>query len=294
MADQLGVTLDGTDKLAAIPGGVLVHSGSDDAFIPFAANGDGTFTEGTPIDAFGFTGDEFETGDLNGDGVLDVVYQASASALNAVISDGQGGYALAFGIGVNDPTPQFLRDWKVADTDGDGDDDIAMLARFGRFAIATDDEPTGIVNGTVRRTLEGTSLAAGDLTGNGIADFVTTEGNVLGAYRNDGSGIADDEPGFAGGDYFLELNVPNAPAPGYDDPVPQLRDEFDAWRADRVGVPDGSRSTLGAFPERVFATGNMTTVRFEVSVRDFAGGLVTGLPGKRVLDRAARGPPLAS
>lgn len=278
VADQLGAVSDETDHVASIPGGVLVHSGSDNAFIPFMADGDGTFTEGDPIDAV-FTGDRFEAGDLNGDGVFDIVFEAGTNALNALVSDGQGGHALAFGIGVNNPTPQFLRDWRIADTDGDGDDDIAMLARFGRFAVATDDGQIGIVNGPSRRVLEGTSLAAGDLTGDGIADFVTTEGNVLGAYRNDGTGIPDDERGFAGGDYFLELNVANAPDPGYDDPVLQLRDEFDAWRSDRVGVPDGTRSTIASFPARVFALGNARGAQFEVTVRDFAGGLVTGLPG---------------
>ena len=277
VADQLGVTLDGTEHVASIPGGVLIYSGFDLAFIPFTSNGDGTFTEGDPIDAF-FTGDRFETGDLNGDGVFDIVFDAGTNALNALVSDGQGGYALAFGIGVNSPGPQFLRDWRIADTDGDGDDDIAMLARFGRFAVATDDGQIGIVNGPSRRVLEGTSLAAGDLTGDGLADFVTTEGNVLGAYRNDGTGIPDDERGFAGGDYFLELNVANAPDAGYDDPVLQLRDEFDAWRSDRVGVPDGTQSSVGAFPERVFERGNARGAQFEVTVRDFAGGLVTGLP----------------
>ena len=276
VADQPGVTLDGADHIAAIPGGVLIHSGFDNAFIPFTADGDGTFSEGDPIDAF-FTGDRFETGDLNGDGVFDIVSQAGASGLTALLSDGMGGYDEVTGIAVLNPGPQFLRDWKVADTDGDGDDDIAMLARFGRFAVATDDGMDGIVNGPARRVLEGTRLSADDLTGDGIADFVTTEGNVLGAYTNDGSGIPNDDRGFAGGDYFLELNVANAPDPGYDDPVLQLRDEFDAWRADRVGVPDGSQSTLGDFPERVFATGTTTTVQFGVTVRDFAGGAVTGL-----------------
>ena len=287
-ADQLGVTLGGADHVASIPGGVLIHSGSDQAFIPFTADGDGTFTEGDPIDAF-FTGDEFDSGDLNGDGVFDIVFQAGASSLTALLSDGMGGYDEVTGIAVLNPGPQFLRDWKIADTDGDGDDDIAMLARFGRFAIASDDGMGGIASGPVRRVLEGTSLGARDVSGDGIADFVTTEGAVLGVYTNDGSGIPSDEPGFAGGDYFLELNVANAPDPGYDDPVPQLRDEFDAWRADRVGVPDGSRSTIGVFPERVFAVGNAPGAQFEVTVRDFAGGAVTGLGPDAFSIEAPRG-----
>ena len=123
-------------------------------------------------------------------------------------------------------------------TDGDGDGvvDLAMLARFGRFATLAIDGPGPFEVGPVRRILQGTRLGAGDVTGDGLPDFVTAEGSILGVYENQGGGIPADDRGFAGGDYFLELNVPNAPAPGYDDPVPQLRDEFDAWRADPLNA----------------------------------------------------------
>ena len=49
--------------------------------------------------------------------------------------------------------------------------------------------------------------------------------------------------GCADGDYFMRLNVPFQD-PGNPDPVVQLRDQFDAWRATLAGRPDAVRSTV--------------------------------------------------
>lgn len=57
-----------------------------------------------------------------------------------------------------------------------------------------------------------------------------------------------DRNGCARGDYFLKLNVPFQ-QPSSPDPVIQLRDMFDAWRADLLAQPDGVQSIAKIEPD---------------------------------------------
>ncbi len=286
VSSQQNVVADAADAIGATDGAVVLFDGTQ-GFVPFASNGDGSFTPGTPVGATG-SPSVIRVGDLNGDGADDIVWGAALTSLGVLLSDGNGGYAQSTEQFFNNGTAQQVRAFEITDIDGDGDGDIAALLRFGRFGWKTDDGQGGLADSPIRRVLDGLKLGVGDVSGDGLPDFVTTESRVIGAFVNDGAGLPDDAAGFAGGDYFLELNVAGAPDAGYDDPVPQLRDEFDAWRADRVGVPDGSRSSLAGLPARVYAAGSAAgPYTLTATILDYDG---TPVPGLTLADFAADAP----
>lgn len=253
-----GMSDPNTQPLPATPNaitrtddGVAVGLASG-AVLPLASNGDGTFTEGAPVpvSAAPIT---LDAGDLNGDGLTDYIAGRNDRTVSVLVST-EGGTHAETEIGLDGQ----IRDAGAADLDGDGDLDFGVLLTFGRF-IAHLNDGTGVFAAQpIVRTVEGTTLEIADLTGDGLPDAVVVAGRVLGVYTNEGAGPVADDRGFAGGDYFLELNVRNGPDAPFEDPVPQLRSEFDAWRASRAGLPDGSRSFIAQSPERVNALGSET------------------------------------
>jgi len=221
------------------------------AIVPFTSDGDGVFSIGDAV-SIQAAPNTLHAADLNGDGDDDYVAARSDQLISVVLSlIGDDGYQ-EFEI---DPGAA-IRDTAMADFDGDGDADFGALLTFGRSRVWSNDGAGVFSPGQQVRLLEGTRLSTGDVTGDGLPDAVTSAGSVLGVYTNQGAGLADDHRGFAGGDYFLELNVAGQPDAPYPDPVIQMRAEFDAWRAARDGVPDGAQSFFTQFPERVNAFGS--------------------------------------
>lgn len=278
VASQAGVISGGSNAIAATADGVVVFDASGPGLVPFATNGDGTFSRGATIATPGLASSPgtLLAGDLNGDGRTDYAYTQSLTSVGVLVDDGVGGFVPSTVV-VADPGPEQLRDVKLVDIDGDGDEDISMLLRGGRFASAIDQPGGGFGITPVARLLRGTLFSAGDFDNDGLPEIVAAENGILGVYRNAGEGPPIDDRGFAGGDYFLELNVAGGPDVGFDDPVLQLRSEFDAWRVDRAGLADGSRSTLGPTPGRVFSRGSSSVVTFRATINDFAGDRVSGL-----------------
>jgi hypothetical protein len=249
---------------------------SNGAIIPFDSVGDGTFSlgSGVSIQAAATT---LHATDFNGDGVDDYVAGRGDQRVSIVVSiPGDDGYIESeINLGAA------IRDTAMADFDGDGDLDFAVLLTFGRVRVYLNNGAGGFSAIPQVRVLEGTAFSAGDLTGDGLPEIVTTASRVLGVYLNAGQGPVDNDRGFAGGDYFLELNVAEGPSAGYDDPVPELRDLFDAWRAAREDTPDGSVSRLFDPPARVNLQGSRSgPYEFKVQLRNYGGRLVTAPPGQ--------------
>lgn len=67
----------------------------------------------------------------------------------------------------------------------------------------------------------------------------------------------------ASGDYHMNLNVANQVSAD-PDPVLQLREQFDAWRAENVGAPDAAASLATLTPSRVLNDGTASVLRVEV------------------------------
>lgn len=79
--------------------------------------------------------------------------------------------------------------------------------------------------------------------------------------------------GCADGDYFMKFNVPFQ-APGNPDPVIQLQNLFDDWRADLVGRPDAVQSVVVFDPEPIPPDGAaMTTM--QITLLDWQGKPIT-------------------
>ncbi len=79
--------------------------------------------------------------------------------------------------------------------------------------------------------------------------------------------------GCADGDYFMKFNVPFQ-APGNPDPVVQLQNMFDDWRAALVGRPDAVRSTVVFDPEPIPPDGNSMTTML-ITLLDWQGKPIT-------------------
>ena len=79
--------------------------------------------------------------------------------------------------------------------------------------------------------------------------------------------------GCADGGYFMKFNVPFQ-APGKPDPVIQLQNMFDDWRADLVGRPDAVQSVVVFDPEPIPPNGvAMTTM--QITLLDWQGKPIT-------------------
>ncbi len=105
-----------------------------------------------------------------------------------------------------------------------------------------------------------------DLTGDGFDELVGTTGSNLSVIGNQGGTFAPG-PGCGAGDYFMNFNVAFQ-SRGDRDPVFQLRDAFDAWRSDLVGLTDAVASSA-TLESGAIAPGESTTLRIEL--RDWQG-----------------------
>jgi len=123
------------------------------------------------------------------------------------------------------------------------------------------------------------SCAPADPTGCGSPppDFEKAAhvGFMIVTRRGDVDGECSRQRGCANGTYYMALNVRNQ---NTDDPDPvfQLRDMFDAWRADLTGVTDAVESTVTLTPDHLLndaASG--ATMRIEL--RDWQDQPATGV-----------------
>lgn len=94
-------------------------------------------------------------------------------------------------------------------------------------------------------------------------------GFMVVARRGDVDGVCTRNNGCCNGDYFLSLNI-RFQAAEDPDPVIQLRERFDLWRAELVGVPDAVASTITITPDRLLNDG-VSTATLRVEVRDWQG-----------------------
>jgi len=98
-------------------------------------------------------------------------------------------------------------------------------------------------------------------------------GYMIVARLGDEDDVCNASQGCAAGDYFMNFNVAfqfsSAP-----DPVIQLRDQFDEWRADLVGRPDARRSITSVAPP-VLETGGGDVATISIDLRDWQGAPIS-------------------
>lgn len=94
--------------------------------------------------------------------------------------------------------------------------------------------------------------------------------------RGDPEGRCTASTGCANGGYYMALNI-LADDPQDPDPVFQLRERFDAWRASLVGRPDAVESLARIDPQRIVSDG-AAAARLRIELRDWRGQPVADTP----------------
>lgn len=101
-------------------------------------------------------------------------------------------------------------------------------------------------------------------------------GFIVLARSGDIDGSCTGPSGCANGDYYLNLNVPFQPVDA-PDPVVQLREAFDAWRAAQLSRPDAVQSIVSIDPPSFRAdTGGKATMT--IQFRDWNGSALSQSP----------------
>lgn len=112
-------------------------------------------------------------------------------------------------------------------------------------------------------------------------------GFMTGSRRGDVDGTCGDSPGCAHGVYYMDLNVKNQHTVD-PDPVFQLQQLFEDWRASLVGVPDQAVSRITIAPCTLPNDGESTATMI-IEVRDWRD-----LPATDILDVSVMHDPLGS
>ena len=164
---------------------------SRDGIFVYPADGFGGFTTGAVLSS-ARTG-EIEIGDMNRDGLLDVINYGSSvdgpGSISVFHGYGDGSFSEEVGL-IQGPN---LGDSMIAnDLNGDGVLDLLLYTGFGRLTAALGDgmggfaQPTGV--GELQDVVA-ISVAVGDVTADGIVDLlVQSEGQGVTTYKGDGTG----------------------------------------------------------------------------------------------------------
>ncbi|UYV12763.1 MAG: DUF1028 domain-containing protein [Phycisphaera sp.] len=247
---------DGLDDVGYVTGSGLVVAVLND--------GSGGLALG-PIGSSSIDASTLKAGDLDGDGSDELVGINRSSREAVVVSLGGGVFtevtatlprtphSAAIGSVTEAGTAQFVVG--VSDTAAD-----LMTFRIDGGALTLVDT-TG--SGLLPRNFE-----LVDLTGDGFDELVGTTGSNVSVIGNQ-SGTFASGPGCGAGDYFMNFNVAFQ-SRSDPDPVFQLRDDFDDWRSDLVGLTDGVMSSA-TLDDDTIAPGESTTLRIEL--RDWQGAV---------------------
>lgn len=274
--------LTGETAIAGSPTGLafadIDGDGLDDIFVTLADEGRfvvlGNPGSASPFAelAGGATGEQpvdVDAGDLDGDGDADAVVANDAGrSLSVLFNDGGAFVAgqtlalagdargVALGSVAGDPAPDIV-------SFAAGTESIGVFANDGHGGF-------GLVH-TNRAGPGEASILLADLNADGLDDIVSGSLQTrLALMQNLGGGVYPPLAGFANGDYFLALNVPDAIATD-EDPVDQLAGMFADWRSTLEGRIDAVRTEIVA-PSRV-VEGAAYTAR--IVARDWRGNALS-------------------
>lgn len=213
-------------------------------------------------------------GDFNGDGLADFAAAGEDSGIVNIFLRSPGSNPPLFSI-QNITTGDRMVDLITTDLDNDGDTDIGAArgdVDQNLFILLNDGTGTFTLTGARAGSEGATRLFAFDLSNDGLPEIIGSNLTGLTVAENRGAGPAV-EAGYAGGNYFLELNVAFA-SPVDPDPVLTLRDQYDDWRDNLAAIPDAIRSKVLARPSVIAAGGPSggATFTLDIDARDINGG----------------------
>ena len=257
-------------------------------------NGNGVFTAGASVT---FAGAPFAiaVADLNDDGLDDIAATITGDNSARVLLSSGGGLSNAGFLVGGVPNGIVIRDF-----DNDTLPDLGVVNRTQRFFSVLRGAGDGSFGAPVNSPIGYlcSQLNAADFNADGWIDAATpmSSGSVTVTLNQQAGGGFNAYSGLAGGDYFMDFNVANQQVSD-PDPVFQLRDLFDAWRAALVGVPDAAASSASFDAARIRA-GGRSVATLTVSARDWSGAMVAIEPADVTLAHDAGvssvGPPVAN
>lgn len=234
-------------------------------------NGDGTFgareyftTTGTleSEDSFGYYPIFVATGDVNGDGKLDIVTgNDSNSPISLLLGDGAGGFAAPAAIG----NPTNHRSVQIVDVDGDGKLDVISTDAYSDEVSVLVGNGDGTFADEVRYAVGQNpyAVAAGDINGDSKLDLVTANigDNSVSVLLSNGDGTFQDQSALDTGSGPFSLALGDVNGDGELDIVTANVNEYS------VSVLIGAGG--GTFEDRVeYGTGPGT---YSVALGDFNG-----------------------
>jgi hypothetical protein len=151
----------------------------------FANDGDGLFTEMATLTL----GNLNKVGDVNGDGIVDIVYIVNAGGITAQLNDGSGNFTP-----LSSTSAGYLSAMDLADLDGDGDLDIATVQYSPTLLWFRNDGSGNFTQDTLLMDapIGGRAVTCGDLDADGDVDILwaRSQGYAHATYflMNDGAG----------------------------------------------------------------------------------------------------------
>ena len=151
----------------------------------FANNGNGLFTEMATLTV----GNLNKVGDVNGDGIVDIVYIVNAGGITAQLNDGAGNFTP-----LTSSSAGFLSAMDLADLDGDGDLDIATVQYVSTLLWYRNDGAGNFTQDTllIDAPIGGRAVTCSDLDADGDIDILwaRSQGYAHASYflMNDGGG----------------------------------------------------------------------------------------------------------
>jgi hypothetical protein len=239
---------------------------SDDLFSIFYQESDGEFNlEPYSNSGFSYYSSAYDIGDLNNDGLLDIVY-ARGGADYFFIAYQQADHSFVEQEYLDFYEVNRANSLIITDVDGDGLNDLVTGGRIDLVAapivaIFFQDPISGISNiSAASIAIHGRTLAVGDINNDGIKDLVTTDNALVLNSTLDGFETTFNFSGINGASANMSVQLSDLNCDGYLDIVTTRKSVFDAF------IYEGS--STGFLPEELLYLDNGHTGIHGLAVGD--------------------------
>ena len=226
------------DFLLIVDGGnYMPHRGSVSGGQPLAA-----FVERAIPAAAAWESGRASTGDVDGDGKLDIVVPDNAGMTHVLRSTGGAGFELASSFGMAGATGGDL-------FDANGDGNLDYLQRIGDAGVTTDELWLGAGDGTFTNSGELLGLdtfAAGDLDGDGDGDLIVISATALETWDGDGAGNYLASGQVVMGAFGTDVHVADLDGDGDRDVVATTATTIELFENDGLGTFVNSATIVAA------------------------------------------------